>query len=331
MIKSRILREFAIMCERGYEDVLAYAIIGAPFFSEYFLMNYDCRHIQELHYPAYSLTRLEDGTLVSGQLNGDILFWDPNTFALKSQWERAHQNRIYTLSSLPGNQLASGSWDDTVKIWNANTGENIHTFPPLFNSPRCMLKHPSAILIVGYHQSAIVGYKLNSYTLLSFADPSRPHLGEIRALSSLTDDLFASASTDGTIKIWDLHSRECVTTIMTETPVYALTRLNQSYFASGHWDNSIQIWNIDNVLETPIPTPEHLLSDHQYSVRILKTIDDQHWISGSRDNTIKIWNGFTCIQTLSGHQNWIRDLAILPSGKIVSASDDATLRWWSAD
>jgi platelet-activating factor acetylhydrolase IB subunit alpha len=52
--------------------------------------------------------------------------------------------------------------------------------------------------------------------------------------------------------------------------------------------------------------------------------------TGSRDKTIKIWDGRgTLINTLVGHDNWVRGLVFHPGGKyLLSASDDKTIRCW---
>mmetsp|Transcript_39442 Transcript_39442/g.29132 ORF Transcript_39442/g.29132 Transcript_39442/m.29132 type:complete len:104 (+) Transcript_39442:1157-1468(+) len=53
--------------------------------------------------------------------------------------------------------------------------------------------------------------------------------------------------------------------------------------------------------------------------------------SGSRDKTIKIWEvkGGRCVLTLSGHDNWVNDLAFHPNGRfLLSVSDDKSIRIW---
>jgi platelet-activating factor acetylhydrolase IB subunit alpha len=53
--------------------------------------------------------------------------------------------------------------------------------------------------------------------------------------------------------------------------------------------------------------------------------------SGSRDKTIKIWDAHAgiCLFTLTGHDNWVREVLFHPGGKyLVSGADDKTVRIW---
>lgn len=55
-------------------------------------------------------------------------------------------------------------------------------------------------------------------------------------------------------------------------------------------------------------------------------------ISAGRDKTIKIWDviGGSCMNTLIGHDNWVRQVLVHPTGEhIISCSDDRTIRTWN--
>jgi WD40 repeat protein len=54
--------------------------------------------------------------------------------------------------------------------------------------------------------------------------------------------------------------------------------------------------------------------------------------SGSDDKTIRVWSGDdgTHLQTLEGHTDGVRALAVGLDGKVFSGSFDSTIRVWSA-
>jgi len=67
----------------------------------------------------------------------------------------------------------------------------------------------------------------------------------------------------------------------------------------------------------------------------------RRFVTGGSDNTLKIWSFDSASQnykaetTLTGHQDWVRDVAWSPSilqrSYIASASQDKTVRIWTSD
>ena len=88
---------------------------------------------------------------------------------------------------------------------------------------------------------------------------------------------------------------------------------------------------------------ESTLKGHANSVLCVAVLPNGDVVSGSWDRTLKIWsrstlgdgndggNGgeqWTCTHTLEGHTNWVRCVAVLSNGDVVSGSDDNTLKIW---
>jgi len=69
-----------------------------------------------------------------------------------------------------------------------------------------------------------------------------------------------------------------------------------------------------------------------YKTKTKKDLESK-LVSVATDNLIKIWdtNNSKCDLTISGHTSWVRHMAMLPDGRIVSASDDKTLKIWNID
>lgn len=80
-----------------------------------------------------------------------------------------------------------------------------------------------------------------------------------------------------------------------------------------------------------------ILSGHTAAVTCVTVIEEnekgkkvKHIVSGSEDKTIRIWNILTgsCLHILSGHTGKIYDIGFTQSMKIISCSDDGTVKIW---
>ena len=78
----------------------------------------------------YSVAFSPDGSLIAGGVVGEVWFWDPRS-GERLQKLIGHRDRhnIFSVSFSPnGTTLASGSSDQTIRLWDVETGENKHTF-----------------------------------------------------------------------------------------------------------------------------------------------------------------------------------------------------------
>ncbi|KAH0528173.1 hypothetical protein TsFJ059_003068 [Trichoderma semiorbis] len=149
-------------------------------------------------------------------------------------------------------------------------------------------------------------------------------------LSSHTMDVpwIISGSEDGTIKIWDRATSQCIATLTGHSgPIqrFAWSPIVQS-LASASDDGTVKIWNV--------ATGECILTltDHVGGANGVAWSPDGKRLATSDDNTIKIWNPATkqCVFTFGGHGNRINSIAWSADGtKLISASADTTLKIWS--
>jgi WD40 repeat protein len=218
-----------------------------------------------------------------------------------------HEGEIDAIALSPDQQiLASGSHDKSIKIWNLQTGKIICTFGNL--------------LTWGAHKETVscLTFTPDKQTLIS---------GSLdRSLTSLI-----SGSLDGTLKFWNLQTRDKPRTFKASLGVKAIAISGDGQFvASAGWDGKIRLWHIKTgeVL--------HTLEGHSYSVNCFTFSPDGRTLAsaGSYDKTILLWNiqAGKVLHTLTGHENAVTCLAFSWDGQVlVSGSQDKTIKVWGVE
>ena len=163
-----------------------------------------------------------------------------------------------------------------------------------------------------------------------------------------------SASSDGTIRIWDVktgkqsgellkgHRINVPSTSTCDSPKYHVVRKkgddvlsatfspDGQYIVSASDDKTIRIWNAKTRKQIVEPLEGH--TDTVKSATF--SPDGKYIVSASDDNTVRIWDAKTGDQIgkpLEGHAGFVYSATFSPDGKyIVSASHDRTVRIWDA-
>ena len=142
--------------------------------------------------------------------------------------------------------------------------------------------------------------------------------------------IIASASLEGTVKLWDRQNKILQTLKGHTAPVNTVAFSPQGFgkmIVSGSRDGTIKYWNIDGKLLKTFKA-------HNAAVqKVVISADGKIIVSASNDGTVKVWNrDSNPIKTLTGHTAGVKGVAISPDGKtIVSASSDGTVKLWNTD
>lgn len=159
----------------------------------------------------------------------------------------------------------------------------------------------------------------------------RGHVGAVTAMAITPRGVLASASMDGTVKLWDLiHFRESSTLRGHQKAVRSLAFSNNArHLASGASDRTIRVW------EMPHGPPPRVLGSTIGSVFALAfSPDATSLVSCAGDGTIKLWDMAT-----GGERAVIRSaggayaacLAFSNDARSVAWTDGNVVRTWDAE
>lgn len=147
-----------------------------------------------------------------------------------------------------------------------------------------------------------------------------------------------SASSDTTVKVWNVHKGFCMSTLRThkdyvKTLAYAKDR---EQVASAGLDKAIFLWDINTLTSLTsynnTVTTSSLVGNKDSIYSLAMNPSGSIIVSGSTDKVIRIWDPRTCqkLMKLKGHSDNVRALLLSKDGtQCLSASSDCTIRLWS--
>ena len=258
----------------------------------------------------------------------------PPNFALVKTL-KAHSGWVSSLAFSSTGELASGSWDRSVKFWNLTTGSEIHAMND-------KLKQVQAIAFT--RDGKLLAAEDTSYTVAIFdaasgvrlrelpTDKTVPSVGIswVYSIAFSSDGRWlASAVDDKTVRIWDVASGTKIRDLNgpRRPVVYVAFSPNGELVATGNDEKSIQIWNVAS------GAPTTTLTGHKKVINAVAFSPDGKFLaSASGDKTIRLWDVATGkhIRTLNGHQAAVSSISFSPDGRwLASGSWDKTVRIWN--
>ena len=245
-----------------------------------------------------------------------------NTNFMCTKTIEGHTEKIVSLIELSSGQLASGSYDETIRIWNS-TYEKVDIIIEVKSRILCLLEFEKNKILCGTNDNIINLYEINSLNY-EFIYSFIGHTLWVNCLTKINNTYFASASNDTKIKIWDFYNKKCIKTLEGhEDCILSIILLKKNnLLCSGAADLTIRIWEWEknNCL--------FVLKGHSKWVKCLLELDNGILASGSDDKTIKLWKDNVNIKTLNEHTNSIRSICQINKNYFASGSFDCTIKIW---
>jgi len=223
-------------------------------------------------------------------------------------------------SQMKDNIIVSGSTDRTLRVWNAETGSCIQTLYGHTSTVRCLHLH-GKIVVSGSRDATLRMWDVQTGVCEHVLVG---HVAAVRCVQ-YNGKLVVSGAYDFNVKVWDPHTEHCIHTLSGHSNrVYSL-QFDGKYVVSGSLDTTIRVWDVES------GRLKHTLLGHQ-SLTSGMELHNNILISGNADSTIKVWDIVTgqCLQTLSGpnkHKSAVTCLQFI-NQFVVTSSDDGTVKLW---
>jgi WD40 repeat protein/energy-coupling factor transporter ATP-binding protein EcfA2 len=241
-----------------------------------------------------------------------------------------HKDFVTSVNFSPdGKTLVSVSRDNTIKLWNVETGEEIRTLKGHDGVQSVNFSPDGKTLVSGSWDNTI---KLWNVETGEEIRTLKGHDNSVNSVNFSPDGkTLVSGSGDKTIKLWNVETGEEIRTLKGHDN--SVNSVNFSpdgkTLVSGSGDKTIKLWNVETGQEI------RTLNGHDNSVISVNfSPDGKTLVSGSGDKTIKLWNVKTGqeIRTLKGHDNSVISVNFSPDGKtLVSGSGDKTIKLWNVE
>ncbi|WP_437932652.1 AAA family ATPase [Sorangium sp. So ce291] len=165
------------------------------------------------------------------------------------------------------------------------------------------------------------------------------HTGSVNDVAVTPDGrLVVSASSDQTLKVWELATGQLLRTLQGHTSlVLGVAVTSDGRLAvSASSDETLKVWDLatGQLLRTLQEHTDEVEDGFWFTLGVTGvavTSDGRFAVSASSDKTLKVWEIATGqrLRTLAGHTDEVRAVAVTPDGRFaVSTSSDNTLKVW---
>lgn len=235
-----------------------------------------------------------------------------------------HSDYVYCITFSPdGSILASGSADNTIRIWDTSSAK----------TKKILKGHTRRINSVVFYNSI----EKQKMLLASCSDDGsiriwdtdtgntmqilNPNAGKVHSVAfSPNENILASGSSDGVIRFWDVNSGKTVKTFSQHKSPVNKVRFspNGKILASCGNDGSIRLWDIVSGNNTQtIAGHIGIVHDMMFSP------NGQNLVSCSDDGTVRLWDISTQkMKILKRYSKKVRCVAFSPDGRTIASGGD---------
>ncbi|BBM86722.1 serine/threonine-protein kinase [Candidatus Uabimicrobium amorphum] len=219
--------------------------------------------------------------------------------------------------SSDGKYLFSGAEDNTLRMWDVQTGKQLRIFDGHSQGVTAVLFIDDKHLISASRDKTIRIWDIQEKQATGVLEG---HSAEVTGLAYENNRL-VSTDKNKSIRIWNLQQKKLIRVF--EQHEFAITTLATMGDAIAvNQQNDIYLWNMRS-------GKRRILKGHEKPITKLIRINEHTIASASQDHSIRIWNKDSDSVVLQGHKDIVNDIDYLSNHQqIVSLSADKTICFW---
>jgi WD40 repeat protein len=246
--------------------------------------------------------------------------------SLQPERSLTHNNAVYAAAfSNDGKQLATGSLDNTVKLWTVADGEHVGT----------LKGHGDGVAFVGYlKDNRIVTASLDKSVKIWSPDgvleaTLTGHQDYLTSAAiSRSGSIAASGSFDKTVRLWDANARGGIGVLTGHEAAVQAVALSPdgSLIVSGGSDRSLRLWDVAS------RKLQVVMTGHNATIEAVAISPQGDLIaSGDGEGRLRLWKtDGTPADSFDSRSPRIRSLAFSPDGQgLAIGGSDGVVRFWN--
>ncbi|KIM90352.1 hypothetical protein PILCRDRAFT_59878 [Piloderma croceum F 1598] len=241
-----------------------------------------------------------------------------------------HEGSVCSVAiSCDGKRIISGSWDKTIRVWDAITGGEVRVIQQKKSVWCIALSRDGRHIAAGYYHDGTV--QVWDVLLGTCVSAMRGHDATVRSVNFSPDGRrIVSGSHDKSIRLWDtMTGAEVLPTICGHLNNVTSVAFSPDgkIIVSGSMDQTIRVW------DTRTGAPVLVIHGHSggdIMVSVAFSPKGSIIVSSSGCN-IEVWDLKTgaLLSTLKGHRLAVKSVIFSPDGRrIIPGSYDCTIRVW---
>jgi WD40 repeat protein len=281
------------------------------------------------HGPIKTVAALPDGRIVSGSDDHTLRVWDVASNQVIATLE-GHQGAVMAVAVLPNGRIVSGSQDKTLRIWDLETKQITATLEGHHGSVQAVAITSNSVIVSGSSDESLRVWDVTSSQVIATL---KSHHGPVNAVVLLPNGLIVSGSDDHSLQVWD-GQRVCATLEGHHGPVNTVAVLPNGLVVSGSKDHTLRVWDVATWIDGADSLNSGAQGQEPSRVPVVDLVDGAggNWAVAERRRWsflgVSAPTGTALPATLEGHQGPVYAVAVLSHYRVITGSQDKTVRVW---